>query len=296
MDREARRISEEKAAIKIQVTDKSQFLHVFTFQAHIRKFLASRRVERIRARQRALRQIKERHAATVIQRFYRSYRNQKFEKAAIVLQSNIRMFLALRRYKRYKLNAEKQLNAEVTHILLLVSQSITEKRFRKRWKSISHKSWSVFKTPSKKNSLMRSWMLYVITLFPKPRKPPRLQTGQGRWMKNPNSNTMITPQVILNWEISQAFLAVTIQRSWRGYKCRFVFNFFWPNKFIRRRHSDVLEKLTKTRLSIKNAPNILENPKEHRSLCIRERIDIYMPLFRSKNLKNRQLAASFMSK
>ncbi|CAD5228627.1 unnamed protein product [Bursaphelenchus xylophilus] len=44
----------------------------------------------------------EDRAATKIQRFYRSQRQQKLDKAAIVLQSHIRRFLAVRRYNRMK--------------------------------------------------------------------------------------------------------------------------------------------------------------------------------------------------
>lgn len=67
--------------------------------------MAIRRVEKIRAHKEALRQIKERHAAVVIQRTYRTYkqkRDHKFEQAAIVLQAHIRRFLGVRRYKRIK--------------------------------------------------------------------------------------------------------------------------------------------------------------------------------------------------
>ncbi|CAD5220916.1 unnamed protein product [Bursaphelenchus okinawaensis] len=57
----------------------------------------------------------EDRAATKIQRFYRSQRQQKLDKAAIVLQSHIRRFLAVRRYNRMKtarLEAPKQ-NIEI---------------------------------------------------------------------------------------------------------------------------------------------------------------------------------------
>lgn len=77
--------------------------------------------------------------------------------------------------------------------------------------------------------------------------------------------------------------AVAIQKSWRGYNTR-------------RRHSDILEKLQKTRLSLRNAPNIADNPREHRQMTIAQRLNDYVPMFYSNNLKKRQLAASFISK
>lgn len=93
---EKRRNEEEKAAIKIQ--------------SLIRRFLATRRVNRIRYQREMLKQIQQNHSARVIQRFYRKHKSEqncKFEKAAIVLQSHIRKFLAMRQYKRMKLSMKK---------------------------------------------------------------------------------------------------------------------------------------------------------------------------------------------
>ncbi|KAI6220613.1 hypothetical protein M3Y99_01599500 [Aphelenchoides fujianensis] len=87
-ERNERHCEEERAAIVIQ--------------SRIRKFLATKRVERMREQQEAIRQLRERHAAIVIQRFYRTHRHDKFEHAAVVLQSNVRRFLAFRRYQRMK--------------------------------------------------------------------------------------------------------------------------------------------------------------------------------------------------
>ncbi|KAI6239706.1 hypothetical protein M3Y99_00563500 [Aphelenchoides fujianensis] len=87
-ERNERRCEEERAAIVIQ--------------SRIRKFLATKRVERMREQQEAIRQLRERHAAIVIQRFYRTHRHDKFEHAAVVLQANVRRFLAFRRYQRMK--------------------------------------------------------------------------------------------------------------------------------------------------------------------------------------------------
>lgn len=96
IDREKHRMNEERAAIVIQ--------------SQIRRFLATRRVQRIRDRRNSIREIQEKHAALVIQRFYRNYkqeRDHRFEQAAVTLQSHIRKFLALRRYKRIKATSKK---------------------------------------------------------------------------------------------------------------------------------------------------------------------------------------------
>jgi hypothetical protein len=195
-------------------------------QSLIRRFLASRRVDRLRYQRDMLRQIQQKHAAIVIQRFYRTHkleRNRRFEKAAIVLQSHIRKFLAIRRYKRMKLNL-KQREQEKMEVDAVCDRLISDTAIA-------------------------------------------AQNVDDVGPLSPNKYNSA---------------ALTIQRSWRGYNSR-------------RRNSDILKKLEKTRLSLKNAPNIPENPKEHRQMSVRQRLDIYLPLFYSSKIQKRQLAASFMS-
>jgi mannitol-specific phosphotransferase system IIBC component len=113
IDHEKRRYSEETAAIIIQ--------------CQIRKFLASRRVSKIRAHREAIQQIRERHAAVVIQRFYRTHRNRQFELAAIKLQSHIRKFLALRRYKKMKSSMKKNdQTVEVSNLLFTITPNLSK--------------------------------------------------------------------------------------------------------------------------------------------------------------------------
>ncbi|KAI6175906.1 Protein C33A12.3, isoform a [Aphelenchoides bicaudatus] len=234
----------EKAAVKIQ--------------ALIRRFLAVRRVEKIRANKEALRQIQERHAAVVIQRFYRTHkqqRDQKFEHAAVVLQSNIRKFLAVRRYKRMKHSIKNSKQQNTSDKKMEIDQLGVER----------------LQAPNNNENEISDKMLNeeCDRLISETTKAAQAvdEAGPLRLVKKPSVRSA----------------AITIQRSWRGYNTR-------------RRHSDVLEKLAKTRLTFKNAPNMNENPREHRHIPIKQRIDLYMPLFYSKNLNKRLLAACFLNR
>jgi hypothetical protein len=59
-------------------------------------------VDRLRYQREMLRKIQEKHAAIVIQRFYRQQRQKKYEEAAIILQKHVRRFLACRYLERIK--------------------------------------------------------------------------------------------------------------------------------------------------------------------------------------------------
>ncbi|KAI6181220.1 hypothetical protein M3Y98_00805300 [Aphelenchoides besseyi] len=227
---EERRFKEERAAVVIQ--------------RQIRKFLAIRKVHHLRA-QKAVRQFQERHAAIVIQRFYRTHRNEKFEHAAVVLQSYVRRFLAVRRYKRIKSNRVP--TPEVVEDRLSDNQKLEQ-------------------NDNQLNEMC-----------------DRLMQQTNAAAKHADLVGPLSKSTHSKGVFDDSTAALIIQRSWRGYTTR-------------REQAELVKRLKKIRSTWHNSPSTTNNPREHRSLSIKHRMDLYLPLLTSANSRDQLLAATFMNR
>ncbi|KAI6207029.1 hypothetical protein M3Y94_00983300 [Aphelenchoides besseyi] len=240
---EERRFKEERAAVVIQ--------------RQIRKFLAIRKVDHLRA-QKAVRQFQERHAAIVIQRFYRTHRNEKFEHAAVVLQSHVRRFLAVRRYKRIKsvdLTTQHSVDGQENRV---PTSEIVEDRLSDNQK--------LEQNDDRLNEMCDRLMQQT-------NAAAKLADSVG-----PLSKSTHNKQVF-----DDSTAALIIQRSWRGYTTR-------------REQAELVKRLKKIRSTWHNSPSTTNNPREHRNFSIKHRMDLYLPLLTSANSRDQLLAAAFMNR